>query len=256
MAEQTNIINTIKIPNSSLFYSKEFNENWVNDKTYVYALDIEFENYIKDVLNFPLTRIIYAQNAYTFYERERKNDGLLNLPYLNYYRTGYSEADRPWFNNWANRLYPLSNDEQIHALGQKIKIFPIKVEYEATCFFSQQKDMEYAYTQLMFEASNETIIYPIVETTNGDTVKNIGIVSFDLEYNPNFEEFDYLEKNKIFSIGMDFNIDTFMYVGDTSNITLAKEIVEEFVSAKELNKDDIDKSKGKDYIYSYFEKGV
>ena len=252
MAEKTNIINTIKIPNSSFYYKDDYSKNWVDDNIYVYALDICLEEYLGGLLKFSLDRIIYTQNSYTFYERERKNDGLLNLPYMNYYRVGYSEADRSWFNQWANQLYPLSHNEQIYTLGQKIKIFPIKIEYEATAFFSQSKDLEHAYRNMLFEASNESIIYPTLETKNKDTVKNIGIVDFDLEYEPNFEQEDWLEKNKIHSIGMNFSVDTFMFVGDLSEMSIAEEVILKFLSAKELNYEDIDKSKGIELLIEYF----
>lgn len=248
--EKTNI-STIKIPNKSFYYKDKFESNWVDNNPVLYSTNIAFESHIGDLLNFPLDRILYASNDNTFYLREEKNNGNLNLPYFSYYVTGYSDPDRDWWNNYANLKYPMSDD--IITLGQEIKIFPIKIEYEGVACFSQHKDMEYAFKQLAYDNSNETILFPTIETTNKDIVKNIGILSWDIEYNPTFNEQDWLIKNKIFTIGVDFNIDTFIIMGGSTDLSVTKDVALNFISAKELVKPNVmDSPDPKTILLEYF----
>jgi hypothetical protein len=105
-------------------------------------------------------------------------------------------------------------------------------------FFGQNKDCEYAMNKLLFENSNETIVYPELETNNGDIIKNIGVVGFDLEYNPNYQESDWLEQNRIWSIGINFSVNTFMigtFDTNPNNLHVAKKVLLQFFSAKKLD---------------------
>lgn len=252
--EKTNIDRTIRIPNSSYYYQDKYNENWVDDNPMLYSMNIAFENHICDVLGFPLDRVLYASNDNTFYKREEKNNGNLNLPYFSYYMTGYSDPDRDWWNNFANLEYPMSHDNAAIKIGQKIKIFPVKIEYEGVACFSQHKDMDYAFKQLAYDDSNETILFPTIETSKGDTIKNIGILSWDIEYNPSFNEQDWLTKNKIFTIGVNFSLDTFLIVGDLeSDMFITKSVMLDFIIAKKnLIKPNIYNSDPKLVISEYF----
>lgn len=247
------------------FYYGEQMKKWANTPM-SYALDIAIENHLSTVLEFPLDRIIYASNEYCFRERTRKNEGDLNLPFLNYYRNGYDESDKPWFNDYSNRFGMIDRQNRFTSLlGGKMRIYPITINYEATAFFAQNKDCEYAMNKLLFDSSNETIIEPQLETNNGDIVKNIGIVNFDLEYNPTYQESDWLEQNRIWSIGIDFSVTTFMIGnfnplpdrdkdGKPMPLHVAKNVLLEFFSAKKLNYADYKQSEQIEWILTkYFE---
>ena len=239
------------------FYYGEQMKSWANNPM-VYALDISMEYKLSELLQFPLDRIIYASNDYCFRERTRKNHGDLNLPFLNYYRIGYDASERRWFNDYSNRFGLIDrNNDFTSLLGGKMKIYPINVNYESTVFFAQNKDCEYAMNKLMYESSNETVISAQVENDKGDVIKNVGIVGFDLEYNPTYRENDWLEQNRIWSISLDFSINTFM-IGDfdenPDNLNVTKSVLLEFFSAKKLNYDNYKESEQMEWILTrYFE---
>lgn len=231
---------------SSPFYYGEQMKSWANTPM-SYALDIAIEKHFCETLEFPLNRIIYASNEYCFRERTRKNDGDLNLPFFNYYRTSYNDSERPWFNDYSNRFGLIDRQNKFTSLlGGRLRIYPITIGYEGTVFFAQNKDCEYAMNKLLFNKSNETIIKPQLETNNGDIVENIGIVDFNLDYNPNYQESDWLEQNRIWSIGVDFEVTTIM-IGDFNPLPdrdangnpmplhVAKNVLLEFFSAKKLD---------------------
>lgn len=242
MAEKTNSLKDIKIPNSSFYYSSEFKKDWINDIPVAYAMDIALENYFSGVFEFPLDRIIYATNDYTFYERERKNDGNLNLPYMSYARIGYSETDREWMNNYGHLIGLRGCDSDVISLGKNLRYFPIKMEYEGIVCFSQQKDLEYAYRKIAYESANETIIYPQLESSDGTIIRNVGIFNVDIEFNPSFNESEWLEKNRIFTLGLDFSCDTYLIMSDSEKISVAKSVELEFITAKKLNRENSEES--------------
>ena len=105
------------------FYYGEQMKSWANIPM-SYSLDIAIENHFASTLEFPLDRIIYASNEYCFRERTRKNEGDLNLPFLNYYRKGFGESDRPWFNDYSNRFGLIDRANKFTSLmGGKMRIF-------------------------------------------------------------------------------------------------------------------------------------
>lgn len=251
--ENTNINNDIKIPNKSYFYGDKFSF-WANEIE-SYALDIAIENHFSQLLDLPLDRIIYASNDYCFRERTRKNEGNLNLPFMNYYRVGYSETDRFLWNNYANLrgLLDVTGQNYERETGSKIKIAPVRVEYEMSIFFSQQKDCEYCYKLLAFDESNETLLYPTMKINENYDLKNIAIQSMNLEFNPTYNESDWLINNKIYSITIDPQFDTFQIMADTE-FDLAEEIVFNFISAKNLVKPNVLDSSPKEILFEYFGK--
>lgn len=251
--ENTNINNSIKISNSSFYYKDDL-KKWFNAPS-AYALDIALEQHFCDLLKFPLDRIIYASNDFCFREREKKNDGQLNLPFMNYYRTGYSETDRFWWNNYANSyaLMNINNEGYYNKLGLQLRLVPIKAEYEATVFFNQRKDCEFAYHELALDESNETIIkYEIETSAKGENDEPYilgleGIVTYDLEFNPTYNETDWLQQNNIWSIQMNFDVDTFMIYAN-QEMAIANEVILEFMASK--NREDLMNQNG---IIEYFE---
>lgn len=254
-------MNTNVIQNKSFYYKDDFENNWSADSIASYALDISIDSWLQSVLKFPSDRIIYASNDYTFRERTRNRKdgnpitvGSLDLPYVSYYRTGYSECERAWWNKYANRcgVLDVANENYEQTTG-KMKLAPVRAEYEATIFFSQQKDCEYALTRLLYENSDETILYPELVVNNETTVKNIAIMENDIEFNPEFNENDWLEQNKIFTISMNWAFDTFLIIGRDLNVSIAEEVILDFLSAKKLSKPDITKSEAIEQLTIYFD---
>ena len=252
-------MNTNIIPNKSFYYKDEFNNKWSANEIVSYALDIQLDKWIGDTLLFPPDRIIYASNDYTFRERTRQKKastidiGTLDLPYVSYYRTGYSECERPWWNNWANLfgVYDVANENYETKIG-KLRLAPVRIEYESTAFFNQSKDCEYALVKLLHDTSNETILFPELVVSDTYSLKNPAIMETEIEFNPEFNERDWLEQNKIFTISMNWYVDTFLIIGDDIDIAIAEEVILDFVSAKKLVKPDVRKSEAIEAFTVYF----
>ena len=204
-------------------------KSWANTPM-SYAIDIAIENHLGKTLEFPLDRIIYASNEYCFRERTRRNEGELNLPFLNYYRVGFDDADRPWKNDFSNRFGLIDRENKFTSLmGGKMRIYPITISYEATAFFGQNKDCEYAMNKLLFDSSNETIIKPQVETNDGDIIENAG--------------------------GLDFTVTTYMigkFDQNPDGLHVAKKVLLEFFTAKKLNYENYKESERMEILLSEY----
>lgn len=191
-----------------------------------YALDLAIETTFANMLFYgDLSRIVYASNDYSFQRRtEMSENGLLDVPFMSYYCTGMSlDTNRKLFKN-SNQVLPLP-DLNNHAtnLGYGIKIIPLHLTYEATCFFSQDKDLQYAMSKLLFQSANETIIYGLLNAGKDslgveNILKNPSFMKSNLEFKPTFSENDFLQKNNLQSIAIDFEFDTYAVYPAVANV--------------------------------------
>jgi hypothetical protein len=141
---------------------------------------------------------------------------------------------------------------------------PISIVYEGSVFFAQNKDLEYAWNKLYYEGFNETILNPQLETNDGNIIKNTANVNMELEYNPTYNESDWLKQNRIWSIGINFSILTFMIGGFNSSpsgfdsdgnpigLKIAKEVLFQFFSAKKLDHADYENSEQMEMILNEY----
>ena len=215
---------------NSFYYQNEFNSNLIPAPD-VYSVDIALENFLCKILDFTPDRIIYASNDNCLRERTRLNKGLLKLPFLNYHKTSYSENDRQWFNNRSNMNRFVPDDLNIK-LGTYVKYFPIKIEYECTVFFDQDKDKELAIKKLMYGASNESFIKPEIMLSNGDSLVIPCVVNYDIDFEPNYTEQDWLENNKIHTIGISIECNTIMVIAGDNKTGIATSVALEFLAKK------------------------
>lgn len=222
--------NNIEISNS-FYKNRHLDNNFINS---IYSLDIAVELYFASLFfNNDLTRIVYSSNEYCFRKRANQSDksetpvwNNVNLPFFNYYLTGTSDpTSRPWYSHYA-----LINGIYIDELGFNIQINPVKFTYEATIWFSTDYDMKYALIPLYRDNNTESKIQFDVQVDN-QTLSCLGINHYSITYNPAYKESDWLEKNKIRSISLDFNIDTFLLQGE-HDVSLVREIIFDFLSTK------------------------
>lgn len=192
----------------------------------IYALDLKIiEHYASLVLEDDTSRIIIASNQYAFKERARLNNSNLNLPFMNFWLTDVSPStDRTLWNNIANIEGLFSNE-----LGTKLRIIPAKLSYEASLWMNRFEDLVYAQTRIMDDDSNETILYPALEIS-GYNVPNPAFLGYNLNFRPNYNEQDWLEQNKIQSLGLDFEFDIVLIVSDSESVYVTREIIFNFLS--------------------------
>jgi|GEM_PF-1567797 len=231
------------IPVTSFFYEEDFaQENTFFNS--VYALDLAIENNFGSMLFYnDLSRIVYASNEYCFRRRtSMDSEGLLDLPFINYYLKSMSPDTNRFLWKNSNNVQILLDNGYASQLGFGIKVIPIHLEYEATAWFTQDKDLQYATSKLMFQNTNETILYGELQATNGTIVKNPAFLTYNFDFKPEYSENEWLESNNITSIGMDFSFDTFIIYPDTNILTtpqppvgalsITEEVILNFFSAK------------------------
>jgi len=194
--------------------------------------------FAKELWTNDMTRIVYASNDYSFMRRVElnavaKTQGL-SLPFQSFKISNVSPGTtRPWF----NRQLAVVGIED-HTINKRIKLIPVTIEFESSLFFSTEADMMWTQSKLIWDASIETKIKSGMDLTVPDpahpgqtlttTLDNIGIVSMVPNYNPQFTEKDWLEKNKLRSIALDsLQVQTFIVHDDIRGVSyaLTKEII-------------------------------
>ena len=183
--------------------TNEFYKN-INFLNTIYATDLAMKQHLADLLfDGDSSRIIYSSNAYAFRKRADKNDGNLNLPFVNFYLRGYDPGVR---SRWNVAMY--SKGIFIPELQQKVRYAPITLDYEASFWSHTDIDNKYAFSEFVWDTDNKTILKPSVELLGHeiDFPAHLGYTGLDL--NPEYNEQDWLERNKIHSSSIDFELET------------------------------------------------
>lgn len=171
----------------------------------VYACDLKVEEHLANLFfNDDLNRIIYSSNAYAFRKRSNQNAGNLSLPFLNYRLTSYERGARFRWNatSYTEGVY-------IDELQLKIKYAPILLTYECSVWYNRDDELKYAIAQANFDADIKTNITPTVLIDSTEMPFNALWSYSNNTYEPEYNEKDWLEKNRIHSAKLDFTLDTF-----------------------------------------------
>lgn len=209
----------------------------VNFLNIVYASDIAIiEHFSNLFFDGDTTRVIYASNAYAFRKRAKENEGNLNLPFINIYLNDYQPGERI---RWNLPVY--SKGVYIPELNSKIQAAPITLDYEASFWAHTDYDIKYAFSEFIWDTDNKTILKPSVEI-DGNTVYFPIHLSYDgLDLNPEYNEQDWLERNKIHSASIDFDMET-MALKHNSNIHIPEKVLFNFVMSKGLEVGSVEES--------------
>ena len=204
-------------------------ESYYADKNFInttYACDIAVENHLANMLfNDDLTRIIYASNAYAFRERSDDNTGVLEMPFLNYKLSNYEHGPRIWWNiaSYTQGVY-------ISELEAKIQYSPVTLHYECSVWCNRDDELNYIASEINFDADNKTSITPVVSIESNDLNLNALLSYTNNTYDPEYNEVDFLTKNKIHSMSINFTLDTFS-LKYNNDITIPTTAVLEFYSS-------------------------
>lgn len=207
------------------FYS---NKNYLNT---FYALDLTLINHFAGYLfDDDTNRIVYASDAYAFRKRSDSNNGLLNLPFMNFRITDVVPGDRTWWNATGYTTGVYIPDYQTKVLYK-----PFDITYEATVWYHKDYDMRYAITEILYDADNKTILQPSVSIDGQD--KDLAfpaLLGYDnIQYDPEYKEQDWLERNKIHSIALPFTVST-MALQVNADITIPETLCFNFANSKEF----------------------
>lgn len=153
------------------------------------------------------SRVITASNAYALRVRsdQNKDESNLNFPFMNYRRTSWDFDDQ--IGKW--QIQPFSKGIFIDDLGIKIRTLPVIFTYESTFWFTREDDLAYAYRTLRFDSDNLTELDYSVMINDVEVPLWSWLNYSNLEYDPDYNENDWLEQNKIKTISMNIELRAF-----------------------------------------------
>lgn len=197
--------------------------SWMNT---VHSLNIQmFQFYANMIFNGDQTRVLYASNSYALRKRvERSEFNNLNLPFLNFKVTEYNlDNDLQHWNDTANLtgIY-------IPELRRKIRYTPVIIEYEAAVWTHKLRDLYFTQTEFLWDDSNQTIITIPVETVDGHIINLAGHLESSFNFSSDYNENEWLERNKISTSSITFSIRTMM-LKDNFNVSIPEEVILNFL---------------------------
>ena len=193
-----------------------------NFRNTVYALNLKIEeHYSSLLLEGDATRIIYSDNSQALRKRAKDQDWY--LPFMNYKVNKIDgNTNRPWWNHYMNIA-----GVYIPELERKLRYTPIKVTYDSTLFLHRDDSLQYTIAKIIGDDSNETILSPII-TIDDQEIQLQAILSYNFDYEPEFTESDWLDKNNIHSITLNFEFDYQIISDNTSNFGIPDTVLFEW----------------------------
>jgi len=203
----------------------------------IYAVDLTLITHFANMFfGGDQTRVIYSSNEYAFRKRSDQNKGNLELPFLNF---KLKDIDLGHASRWHPGAY--STGVYIDALETKIRFAPMVLSYDVSFWSHTSFDNKYAFTNVTWDANNKTILAPYV-TVDVEDVSYAAHLSYTgMSFEPQYNENDWLERNKIHSSSLDIEIETFNLIANT-DITIPETLVFNFASAYNFDTDNYDEA--------------
>lgn len=206
-----------------------------HDLTPYYASLIALDNHLSNTFfNGDGTRVLTASNDYALRKRfdQNKDETNLKLPFMNYKRTNW-DYDRD-IGKWSNPSF--AEGIYLDDVGKKVKILPVVVDFEATLWFATEHDMARAYHLLRFDSDGLTELNYDLLIDEVPVPMWIWFTYNDADYDPSYNESDWLVQNKIHTISLDFTAHFFdidVAPGPSStSFSITEEVILEFAARK------------------------
>jgi hypothetical protein len=215
----------------------------------LHTINISMINYLATkFFGSDLTRIVYASNAYAFrrrVEQKGKETQGLALPFANIKLVNVQPStQRPWKNMTLE-----AEGAPSYEIANKLRMTPVTMTYESTMFFSTELESLFSMSTALWDAAMETKILSSADISYQPDVlepavifsfDNIGVLHSDgLGYNQEFMESDWLQKNKIRAIPLNYTLETWLWktpIGVPSpTIAVSKKIILEMYQNNDLN---------------------
>jgi hypothetical protein len=192
-----------------------------NIAIYKYLAGLYFEGDMKRVV-WASTDMMFRKRQEQLAAGKQNHDpkdtlGILDMPFCSFRlaQDGVTEGtDRNWWN-------PALNVEGVwmEELGRRVRLTPMTLAYEA-CFICQHDtDLYWAQNMNIWDKAQETIVESFIDAVGPDgvshTLKNIIIYDATAHMNAQYSESDWLEKNKLQTITMDIQCQTWAMAEDT-----------------------------------------
>ena len=239
----------MNIEKNEIIFNKSYYNKAAFNNVYLSSI-IALNDYLVSVY-FPdePTRLIYASNDFAFRRRQMLQNSdeedsskfqvnSLNMPFMSFsVSSGGISADteRMLKNNQLEKTGIMD-----WTIKKKIRLSPVKIDFEATYFSTEEIDIQYVMSLLQWDGASETLIKPEIEI-DGHTFCNYGSLDItSINYRPTYNENDWLEKNKIRTISMSFALDTYLILIDDSSFWIPKTVLLSFATSKGIEIEDID----------------
>lgn len=161
------------------------------------------------------TRVIYASNDYAFRARsqvsnkdENSEFQQLNLPFMNIAisQGGISLQDTKLYSSYEAKTSGIYIEE----LGKKVRLYPMNIRFEGTFFTTQMADAQLAISRLFRLGSTELLLQPSL-WYNDVEIKNVANIVFDdIVLDDQYQETDWLERNRIHTVGVTISASTYL----------------------------------------------
>ena len=188
--------------------------SYVSTYYYVY---MRLEEWLKEIIfRNDESRTFLASDEYAFRRRFELTDtsksyndveaSSLQFPFANYWplNTGW-QPDTRVVANPAALVYA-----GVYEGDTKIRAASVTLPISITFYYDREDDARMAYEKLLFYTYNEHY-YDINVPYAGNTLGIPFILRVNnLRFNPTFNETDWLNKNRIFTISVEFNIRTYV----------------------------------------------
>jgi len=211
-------------------------------KTYystILSTNIALAQYLANVLfDDDLGRLVWASSDKMFRKRQEQvlkrspNIGTLDFPFCSFRLTQDSSSKstkRPWRNQALN-----VEGVWIEELGRKVRVTPIQINYEGVVCVQHDTDLYWLQQLLVWDDSNETLLAPVLETVSDsgkkEEIKNIAVVDLVPHMNSRFQEDDWVRNNKIQTIDLDIQIDTYLLLDNRAGYWLTVKSTLEFIN--------------------------
>jgi len=180
-------------------------------------------------------RMVNASNDYAF--RARTNqlaqryqktdttyDGNLEFPFINYRRNDKDPDASKWNSGgFISGIY-------VPELRKKIRYNPVIMDFECTFWCQREDDMHWAVDELRFDNDGATLIDFSVEV-DGVEIALLARFSYtDLSQDPQYDQNDWLEKNRIHSIRLNFQVHTNLIRTNTSGFAITEKVLFDFAN--------------------------
>ena len=204
--------------------------NDTNFRNVVYTVNDTILNYLATkYLKGDTTRVVWSSNAYALrarYEQLTKqnySDSIttfnFNCPFINF---RLSDITIDTNRNWKNYVMS-SQGVYVEELKRNLKLLPVKLSYESTFFTDNNLDNIYIANEIIADSTPETII-PYDLQILSQTMPQQGIFSYNHSFASDYNEQEWLEKNKIYNQNLDFSIDVFLIKDRSQIVSLSKTI--------------------------------
>jgi hypothetical protein len=219
-----------------------FNKSFFNN---ILSTNIALYKYLAQMLfDGNMERVVWASTDMMFRKRQeqlaiRKADnlpkdnlGILDMPFCSFRiaQDGIQPgSQRTWWNP-ALHVEGMWSEE----LGRRVRLTPATINYEACFCCNHDTDLYWAQQEQIWDKNAETILESFVDAAAPDgsvhTLKNIIIYDAEPHVNSQFNERDWLEKNKIQTITLDISCQTWLIAEDKHHrYAVTKKVILDFL---------------------------